>query len=73
MHPTRAALRAATSAAHRRVDALFAPLDLGRAEDLGRFLAAHLAAYEALSVRALGRLARSAAISRCFATSCGAT
>lgn len=41
MNPTRQALRAATSAAHDRVDAAFAGFDLTHRESYARFLAAH--------------------------------
>ncbi|MDF2386098.1 biliverdin-producing heme oxygenase [Nostoc ellipsosporum NOK] len=41
MNPTRQALRAATSAAHDRVDTAFAGFDLTHRESYARFLAAH--------------------------------
>lgn len=41
MTPTRQALRAATSAAHDRVDAAFGDFDLTNRESYARFLAAH--------------------------------
>lgn len=41
----RFALRAATAAAHARVDALYSSLDLSRPDDYTRFLTSHAAAY----------------------------
>jgi heme oxygenase len=41
----RFALRAATAAAHARVDSLYSRLDLSRPGDYGRFLASHAAAF----------------------------
>lgn len=41
----RFALRAATAAAHARVDTLYSRLDLSRPGDYGRFLASHAAAF----------------------------